>query len=121
MLLLFSDKEIQLLCLSFPLDHTNFRTGPLVEATCGYRVGCLQGSGHRKEMGRERTRVTLAQEENAALSVLTTGGQGEPGKGAGNSLQNMEPLGVLSLGGSPPYPQHSARPGLRRGTTMVVN
>lgn len=49
-------------------------------------------------MGRERTRVTLAQEEDAALSVLTTGGQGEPGKGAGNSLKNMEPLGVLSLG-----------------------
>lgn len=71
-----------ILCLSFPL--LTIPASEQVPFQAAYKVECLQGGGHRKEMVKERTRVTLSQEEDAALSA---GRQGKPEQGAGNRLQ----------------------------------
>lgn len=113
LLLLFSDWETQFFASVSALDHTSFRMCPLPGyAQSGVLMG---GGGHRKEMGRERTRVTLGQD--AGPRAMTAGGQAAPREGAGNKLQRQSssgyqawavPLHVpgtwpgLALGGSEP-------------------
>ena len=106
MLLLFSDKEIQLfLPWPYQLQNRSLWSGHMWIQS----GGGLQGRGHRKEVGREN------------LGHSGSGGRCQPEwtdhRWGGSTWGGPG----LSLGGSPPCPQNLARPDPARDATTVVN
>lgn len=71
-------------------------------------MGCLQGTA--KEGNGKGIGTPSGSGGRCGPEALTTDGQGEPGEGLAMDCRDMEPLELLSLGGSPPCFQLLARP-----------
>lgn len=116
LLLFFSDWETQFFASVSALDHTSFRTCPLpgyLQSGVLTGVWSQEGNGKRENKGHSGSRCW--PESNDSRWAGSTQGRGW------QQVAETKLLGVPSLGGSPPLPQHLARPGAGRVNASAVN